>query len=388
MIKYSKIKLFESISRIQELSGQLLNNKELNEIDWEGDFSDVKTKCLVPQDLKEYLNYLLENKKKPYKNREKLALDKPYIHSKAIPVKSSGDIDIDAFIKDITTIPKNILSENTKIEKSSTEEGFTVNIGIPALRGLVYDVENNMFHLTNTCPGAGSCAVVCYARQGSYIMFANVFRKQTRILNLLMNNPGLFERLLKNELEKALISADGKYVAMRWNDAGDFFSKKYLEIALNITKDLKSKGYDIKSYAYTKIGDLANLEDPDITVSFSNDANKRETSKVKDIENRKTSVIVKKEYFQDLFVKDPKNPRNFLEGPDGKLQFKNKQMVNVLKFRLATAFGSTPDRILTYEELLSTPEGKKLQYDVIITPKDGDIAAQREDVRVSFLLIH
>jgi hypothetical protein len=44
---------------------------------------------------------------------------------------------------------------------------------------------------------------------------------------------------------------------------------------------------------------------------------------------------------------------------------------------------------LTYDEFLRAPKGEKNQYNVIVMPKgDGDIAAQRADVKTSFLLIH
>jgi hypothetical protein len=38
---------------------------------------------------------------------------------------------------------------------------------------------------------------------------------------------------------------------------------------------------------------------------------------------------------------------------------------------------------------MKTPKGDKNQYNVVIMPRgDGDIAAQRIDVKTSFLLIH
>ena len=70
--------------------------------------------------------------------------------------------------------------KNLKLKELST-----YNIGIPALRGLVYDIEHKQFYVINTCPGAGACAKVCYARRGRYVIQSNIFVKQTRILNLL-----------------------------------------------------------------------------------------------------------------------------------------------------------------------------------------------------------
>jgi hypothetical protein len=374
---------------MKDLLKVLLRENILSEIDWQGKFGDVSKKPMTIDQTKEYLAKVVGNCKLKPADREATALDKPYIHAKKIQQDESGEIDIDSFIADITKMPKDILSVNSKMEKSSSENSISVNIGIPALRGLVYDIDEKLFYIVNTCPGAGSCALICYARRGSYVMFPDVFVKQTRILNLLLNFPDRFEKLLLRELESFALKNPDKEIQMRWNDAGDFFTGEYYEIATRITKQLKSEGYNIKSYGYTKMGDVINLADPDVTINFSDDANKRETEKVKDLKGAKKSVIVAKNVFDDLLVKDAKN-RNYETNEKGKVMFKNGQNgVNELKQRLAKLYDVDVSTIVTYDELLKIPQGGDLIYSVIVMPKgDGDVGAQRNDVRTSFLLFH
>jgi hypothetical protein len=383
-----KMNLLETLSRIKINFG-LLNEDNLNEIDWDDEFSDVYKKCINTAELKNHLNNVIDNSEKKPSDRESLGLNKPYIHTKSIPFDEEGEIDVNAFIKKITTMPNDILSINSKMEKSKTDNTLSVNIGIPALRGLVYDIDNKEFYFVNTCPGAGECALICYARKGSYVMFPDVFVKQTRILNLLLNFPDRFEKLLKRELEIMALKNPDKEVQFRWNDAGDFFTKKYYQIAKKITKELKSEGYNIKSYAYTKMGDIVNMGDDDIMINFSTDANRKETNKVVDIENKKKEVTIPKELFGDLFVKtSDKNPK-FLVGGDGKMIYKDKDSVSTLKKRIADKYNVNMDTILTYDELLSKPVGMPLQYNVMVAPKgEGDIGAQRRDVKYSFLMFH
>lgn len=383
-----KMNLLETLSRIRINFG-LLNEDNLNEIDWDNEFSDVYKKCINTAELKNHLNHVIDNSEKKPSDRESLGLNKPYIHTKSIPFDEEGEIDVNAFIKKITTMPNDILSINSKMEKSKTDNTLSVNIGIPALRGLVYDIDNKEFYFVNTCPGAGECALICYARKGSYVMFPDVFVKQTRILNLLLNFPERFEKLLKHELEIIALKNPDKEIQFRWNDAGDFFTKKYYQIAKKLTKELKSDGYNIKSYAYTKMGDIVNMGDDDIMINFSTDANRKETNKVKDIENKKKEVTIPKELFGDLFVKtSDKNPK-FLVGGDGKMIYKDKDSVNTLKKRIADKYNVNMDTILTYDELLAKPVGMPLQYNVMVAPKgEGDIGAQRRDVKYSFLMFH
>lgn len=374
---------------IENILSEIISEQiQLDEIDWSGDFADVQKKCIEPNQLKDYLNDVLSNRAAKPADRQKFSPDMPHVHGGAIQTNELGEIDIPQFIKNITQPPRSILSKNIKMQKSSTDNLLSVNIGIPALRGLVYDMDGQQFYFVNTCPGAGTCATICYAKKGSYVMFAPVFVQQTRVLNLLLNSPDKFKQILQHELEILCIKNENIDIAFRWNDAGDFFTKKYLDIAIQVTKELTAAGYRFKSYAYTKMGDVINADKPDnFIVNFSDDANKRQTKKV-DTTTTKKSVIVPKAVFSDLLIKDATG-RNYLKDVNNKIQFKNPAGLNILKDRLAQTYGVDKNTIITYDQLLDIPENSGKTYNVIIMPSgDGDISAQRNDVQITFLLIH
>lgn len=354
----------------------------LNEIDWEGDFSDVSKTCMSVDALKEYFNKVLANQELPSDQRTKSLL---LVHNKAIPFDKNGEIDVQAFIDNVTAYPPQIISQNEKMAKSGGDNSITFNIGIPALRGLVYDIDNKQFYVINTCPGAGSCQKVCYARRGRYVLMSAIFTKQTRILNLLLNKPDEFKEILKHEIEILALKNKGKKLLFRWNDAGDFFSKKYFQIASDITRELKSKGYNFGSYAHTKMGDVYNLNDPDVTLNFSVDAAEKEREKI-DLSQAKTSEIVPSDIFKDLFVRDK---AHFAVDNKGKLIPKDENSINVLKQRIVDKYSVDINTLIMYDDLIKIPEGSQGYFNVIVLPKgQGDVAAQRKDVKRTFLLYH
>ena len=374
MIKDNRRRLFEMMEKVGGLS--------LNEIDWEGKFSDVSKECMSVEALKEYLNKVLKNQELSQEKRTKASL---LVHNKAIPFDKEGEIDVKAFIENITKMPAQIHSQNEKMEKSAGDNAITFNIGIPALRGLVYDMEHKEFYIVNTCPGAGACARVCYARRGRYVLLPVIFVKQTRVLNLLLNDPDTFQKILEREIEVLALKNKGKKVLFRWNDAGDFFTKKYFEIAINITKDLKKRGYNFESYAHTKMGDVYNLNDPNVILNFSVDSSEKERSKV-DLSKAKTSEIVPSELFKDLFIKDR---AHFKVDEKGKLIPVDENSINTLKQRISDKFSVDPNTLIMYDELVKMPVGSDKKWNVIVLPKgQGDVAAQRKDVQRTFLLYH
>jgi len=374
MTKYGGQRLIEMMHRVAGMP--------INEIDWEGEFSDVSRECLSDEALKDYFNKVLANQKLSSDKRTKSLL---LVHNKAIPFDEKGEIDVQAFIENITKMPAQIYSQNAKMEKSDADNSITFNVGIPALRGIVYDMEHEKFYIVNTCPGAGTCARVCYARRGRYVLLPNIFGKQTRILNLLLNDPELFEKLLKHEIESLIWRNKGKKVLFRWNDAGDFFSKKYFEIAAKITKQLQEKGYKFESYAHTKMGDVYNLNDPNMVLNFSVDAAEKQRNKV-DLSQAKTSEIVPPELFKDLFLKD----RAHLKVDDkGKLIPVDERSIDTLKQRIADKFKVDINTLIMYDDMLKIPVGGEKKWNVVVLPKgQGDVAAQRKDVQRTFLLYH
>jgi hypothetical protein len=387
-------KFNNAILRTKELIGFRLNEStNISEVDWENDFSDVKKTCLSPESVIGMLNSQIDRLNSPEKNREKIDANTPIISRNNIPMDKEGEIDINHFIRQITALPKLIFDRNPKMEKGDRGGGqYTVNTGIPALRSILYDKEQGKFYTINTCPGAGSCAVGCYARKGRYIMSDGKNLKYTQRVNLLLNDPEMYENIIMDELDPLAYSIkrqskkegiDIKLI-IRWNDAGDFFAKKYYDIAISVTNQLLKAGYNIESYAYTKMGDIANIADPNFVMNFSDDANKKETAKV-DTDTVKISKIVPKELFKDIFVK--KGP-HYVKDEKEKATFINDEAKETLKNRVSIKY-NIPYESIVYTDELPTTQGEVFKYNVIVLPTgDSDIAAQRKDVKGSYLLQH
>ncbi len=116
---------------------------------------------------------------------------------------------------------------NSKVSKLDA-----VSFGIPAFKSA------DGF---KTCPKAGACAAVCYARQGFYTM-DNV--QATREHNLAKARGDLreFVRMAVEDLQTMT------YKLVRIHDSGDFFSQDYLSAWVEIAKRNPGKTF----YAYTK----------------------------------------------------------------------------------------------------------------------------------------
>ncbi len=276
------------------------------------------------------------------------------------------------------------------MKKGSVGNRVIVNVGVPAIKGLVYDTDSKEFYYVNTCPGAGSCMNICYATKGSFVQYPAVFINQTRILNLLLNNPNKFRKILELELETIAVKNPDKEILLRWNDSGDFFARKYAKIAKEITKSLADKGYNFKSYAYTKLADVYKDEKPEnFIMTFSDGANKKENKKMGDAVREKESVVVPKSMFIDLIKKLPSG--KYYKDEDGKTYFQDDKALDILKDRLVAKYNVEKDSIVTHDEFLKIKEDPKSnkQYNVIIMPSgDSDYPASRKDVHYMFLLFH
>lgn len=346
---------------------------QIDEIDWEDTFSDVKQTCVDPKAVTEYLNKVRANADVAHGEREKFDKSNPFIHAKSsFFKKGEGQVDVDYFIKQITKVPLNIINTNEKILKSGGPHEYVYKTGIPAFRGIAYDLEKGQFHYINTCPGAGQCAVICYAMKGNYIMYPAAYDSMTRRLNYLLNYPDKYEEQMYNELKakcdehKALKGYKSK-VLLRWNDSGDFFAKRYVKMAENVMKRLQSEGYNVESYAYTKMANVAKGSEFGDT-TFSAGANKQQTGQV-DMAKQKTSLVVPRDLFKGLDL----------------MKMDDEQ---ALKSRVADFFKVDPQTILTYDEMMQTPKGDVPKWNVIVTPNDGDDAAFRKDVQRILLTQH
>lgn len=268
--------------------------------------------------------------------------------------------------------PSNIVNTNEKILKSGGPHEFVYKTGIPAFRGIVYDKQTGKFAVINTCPGAGSCVVICYARHGRYVQYPATYDSMTRRLNYLLNHPEKYEEQLYSELKEKCKDHEAyegykPKVILRWNDSGHFFSNKYKKIADDVVFRLKKEGFNIESYAYTKVADVA-MNAKFGGTTFSSGSNTKEAGKV-DFQKHKTSIVVPKELFKGLDL----------------MKLSDEQK---LKFIVAKKFVLPIEKVITYGELMSTPKGEKPEWHVIVTPGDGDDAAFRKDVKTILLTQH
>ena len=143
------------------------------------------------------------------------------------------------------------------------------NWSIPALTAVLADGQR-----ISTCPSAGICASVCYARNGTYL-FSNVLAAHTRNLQMVIDDHITWRKQMITELHTARFTRpraprtlpiphdqithwhDDEWLrlwcalglpAIRVHDAGDFFADWYLDDWLHIARHTPS----LLFYAYTK----------------------------------------------------------------------------------------------------------------------------------------
>jgi len=139
------------------------------------------------------------------------------------------------------------------------------NWSIPALTAKLPDGRR-----ISTCPSAGICARLCYARNGSYL-FSNVLAAHTRNLSMVIDRTDEWRTAMHDELSHARFTrsrpprtlpitrdeitddwlrqwADTGRPAIRIHDSGDFFAHWYLDEWLRIA----AAHPDLLFYAYTK----------------------------------------------------------------------------------------------------------------------------------------
>jgi len=348
----------------------------------EGDFLGARTRPISPEEMQAYLDRV--------KRKEKTAGDKynlPYIHGSNIKIKNEEGKTYDQErLKDaIKTRPSQILKQNAKMAKSSGPNTVFFDIGLPALKGLAVNEKTNEFIVVDTCPGAGQCKIYCYAMKGGYVQWKSVSLSQTRLLNFLINDPQGFKSQFQSELESKANSAlkRGKKVLVRWHDAGDFFSPQYLNMAFDIARSFP----EIEFYAYTKMADVAQSDKPaNFKMNFSMGA-KPEQEKQIDFDKTKHSTVIPKPMFDKYISKNEKGKA--VRDKKGRMQFKDDDELNSFKQDLAAKYRVPVDSILTYDEMLDTPESdEQNKYNVIVRPGDGDVSASRGDVKGTYLLIH
>ena len=155
-------------------------------------------------------------------------------------------------------------AQNKNLLRKGNSELSSLGIFVWTIPALV--AKSDEFGLIKTCPNAGICAALCYARTGRY-KFNNVVSAHIRNLETYLRNPAVWrEKLLQELASKKFketgiphefdwdtrkdfhwwVLSGGK--ALRIHDAGDFFSYQYLLDWLEVAK----QNPRILFYTYTK----------------------------------------------------------------------------------------------------------------------------------------
>jgi len=130
------------------------------------------------------------------------------------------------------------------------------NWTIPALSAVLPDGRR-----VKTCPAAGVCAALCYARVNTY-RFPAVRAAHTRNLQRVVDDLSGWRDDMIAELGASRYRG-GKWV--RIHDAGDFFSDEYLEAWLEIARAVP----DVTFYCYTReVERFRRLVEPDPPENF------------------------------------------------------------------------------------------------------------------------
>ena len=350
---------------------------------------DAPQKKWSNQDMQDYLTRVKTGTK------TKQDRFKPIIHGsnvKAITKDDGGEEwDLGDLARQITTRPRAILGSNAKMSKSKEEGAITYDLTLPALSGIVVDEETGEFVEIVTCPGAGECQLYCYARKGGYVMFPASSMSAAQALNFLVNHPADYMKMFDSEVKKTKGQADkhGIKLLVRIHDAGDFFSKDYY----NLMMDVARNNPDVKFYFYTKMGELAtdSSAPPNVVSQFSPGAKSREVKTVQVSRDAgkhvKDAVTLPKDMFRDLFVTDAKG--KYVKDEKGRTQVKSPQDWQQFKQKLAAQYNLDPDTIITYDEMNRIPEGPKPKWNVVVFPAGhGDLGASRLDVSKQFLMFH
>lgn len=155
--------------------------------------------------------------------------------------------------------PAKLLTQNSELRKDNIH-----NWSLPA-----HHVRLTDGSLFNTCPNAGSCGRVCYAKFGTY-RFSNVLARHTLNLEYTLREPEAWRDQMIGEISHKRFRPKGtprtiaginrtsdewldQWIArggsaVRIHDGGDFYSDSYLQLWIEIARAHP----DVLFYAYTK----------------------------------------------------------------------------------------------------------------------------------------
>jgi hypothetical protein len=347
----------------------------------------ASTRELKGQELTDYLDRI--------RNQDKKKTDKynlPYVHRSSVVGYYNAEgkkYNTDAIKAGLKERPKSLLKKNEKMKHSDGAQEQFFNIGFAALVGIALDENTNELIVVNTCPGAGSCKVDCFAMKGGKVQFAGPWLSDGRILTYLLNHPGEFFNQLTQEITKEAAKGQkgGYSVSIRWHDAGDFFSPEYMDMAFKLAQSLPG----VRFYAYTKVAAAAMAGKPaNFIINWSEGASTSQEKQIKrtdpNLDKTKNSRIVPSSLFYDLLVKDSK--KNLVKGPEGQWQVIPDELPE-LKQRLADKYGISKNSILSYDEWNTKGKNNKsMKWNVIVAPGEPDLTANDPGVLGTLLLKH
>lgn len=146
--------------------------------------------------------------------------------------------------------PRRLLTQNRELRRIGVW-----NWTLPAWAGRFADGRTY-----NTCPSAGICAQVCYARNGTYRWPVVLARHQANLM-FVLDDPAGWEAAMVAELGARRF--DGAWI--RIHDSGDFYSDEYLRAWLRICRARPNVNF----YAYTKeVSMFRRLVEPDPPPNF------------------------------------------------------------------------------------------------------------------------
>lgn len=227
-----------------------------------------------------------------------------------ITLIDGSEIDTSKLKQQFLELPKKFIATNSKLAATKVKQTDTgiqqqskfFDITLPAYAGLYYDLKKNKFGIVSTCPGAGECVIWCYASKGGYLMFEGPALNGARFLTQLIN----FPEKVETEIIKTITNKRTKQkIYLRWHDAGDFFSKGYLQFAIDIAK----KTPNVIHYAYTKnfklVRSMSNELPANFVFNFSTGSNVEGTPEDLQAATEKTATMLPYAYFDKLNLTVP-----------------------------------------------------------------------------------
>ena len=354
------------------------------------------SKKIDAKELVDYINRVINRKEDP-KNRDNKMKIKDYLHmphihasiAKKVKVTTSdgNQFDLDKFAELIKKRPSALLRQNEKMVKSGTSDTIFYNTSLPALKGLIIDEDTGEFRIVDTCPSAGTCQLICYAKHGSYILFPDVSLSQNKTLNYLFNDSEGFQDQLEAEirLARAKNKTSGKQVQIRWNDSGDLLSPKFFKMVVDIANNTPF----VDHYIYTKevamVKALSNPPD-NIIFNFSYGGRKDQEKLIDPSKDKVSHIVDVREKVSNNILQTIKKMKYIEHDKASKKWFYNNSQA--VKQLIAQHYKIDSDTLLTIDELGKTPKGENGQYNVIVLPGESDLSASRRDVRGTYLIIH